>query len=219
MKLCNCLKENRKYAIGLLAWIYGIGLVGLSLEYTRELFEITVPFAILAGVAFLAVYHEGYSPRFLVIMGIIYILGLLVEITGVATGLVFGEYSYGTTLGPKVWNTPLMIGVNWVLLIYCVWVMLNRFKWHLLVKSLVGSALMVFYDIFLEPVAIWLDMWKWELVKVPIQNYIAWFAISFVFFMLVGIFTPNIKNKIAPAVFIIQLSLFVLLNVVMILFV
>lgn len=216
---CDCIRKHPKYTIALLTWFYGIGLIGLSLNFTRELFEFTVPFAILLGVFAVALFHEGSTYRFALTMILIFILGLSVEIVGVATGMVFGSYAYGPTLGPKILDTPIMIGVNWVLLTYCVWAMMTRFRWHLIFKGLAGSAVMVFYDLFLEPVAIWLDMWQWEMVEIPLQNYVAWFIISFVFFMLIGIITPNFKNKIAPAVFIIQLSLFILLNLVMWIFI
>src|SRR6478609_3641217 len=34
-------------------------------------------------------------------------------------GLLFGEYAYGAGLGLKLWNVPLLIGLNWVMLVYC----------------------------------------------------------------------------------------------------
>ena len=40
-------------------------------------------------------------------------LGFAVEVIGVATGLLFGDYSYGTGLGPKVLDVPLLMGVLW----------------------------------------------------------------------------------------------------------
>jgi putative membrane protein len=39
------------------------------------------------------------------------------EVVGVKTGLIFGEYKYGSTLGIKLFEVPLIIGFNWVFVI------------------------------------------------------------------------------------------------------
>ena len=43
-------------------------------------------------------------------------IGFLVEVIGVNYGIIFGNYTYGSVLGFKVLNVPLMIGVNWFFL-------------------------------------------------------------------------------------------------------
>lgn len=212
--ICDCLKKNPGAVIGLLAWIYTVGIAGLSLNFTRELFQFSTPITLLLSLFLLIAFHEPYSLKFVLVAVAIYIAGVAVEIAGVATGLVFGAYSYGPTLGVKIWGTPLMIGVNWLYLVYSVWIILQRLRWPKVFKYLLGAAMLVVYDIFMEPVAIWTDMWHWDDIQVPLQNYIAWFVISFVFLGFLGSFTENLKNKIAPALFIIQLLFFVILNAI-----
>jgi putative membrane protein len=75
-----------------------------------------------------------------------------------------------------------------------------------------GALLMVIYDILLEPVAIRLDMWSWETVTPPLQNYIAWFIISFPLVMLLGRYTKNSSNPLNTIVLVCQLLFFALLN-------
>ena len=212
---CDCLKRHPGVVIVFLSLIYFIGVLGLSFGFSRDIFKVTVPYTLLLSLVLLGLFHRKYTARFIILAVVIYLGGFAVEVAGVATGVIFGGYSYGPTLGPRVWHTPLMIGVNWLLLIYCIWVLISRLKWPLIVLALLGSALMVTYDLFLEPVAIWLDMWSWENASVPVQNYIAWFVISFIFFILTGLLSPRIENKIAPALFIIQLVFFILLNAVL----
>jgi bisanhydrobacterioruberin hydratase len=196
-----------------LALFYLIGVIGLSLDLTRELFKSAVPVTLLLSLLLLAVFHERYSPRFLILAAFIYLAGLTIEIAGVATGKIFGYYDYGHTLGLKVLDTPMLIGVNWLTLVYMVWVLLSDFKIPRILIMILGPVIMVIYDLVLEPVAIWTDMWTWG-GEVPLKNYIAWFVISFVFFLLIGYITPGIRNKIAPVLFIIQLAFFILLNII-----
>ena len=47
---------------------------------------------------------------------LIFWTGILVEFLGVNYGLLFGEYSYGKNLGPKLFGVPFLIGMNWVIL-------------------------------------------------------------------------------------------------------
>lgn len=47
---------------------------------------------------------------------LIFWTGIFVEFLGVNYGLLFGEYSYGSNLGPKVFGVPFLIGMNWVIL-------------------------------------------------------------------------------------------------------
>ena len=73
--------------------------------------------------------------------------------------------------------------------------------------------MMVVYDIVLEPAAIALDMWSWG-GPVPMQNYIAWFFISF-FLILFAERTGMVQkeNKVAGPLFFIQMSFFIGLNI------
>jgi putative membrane protein len=211
----NLLKHPRNIII-LIAWIYFIGVLGLALEFSRSLFQQAVPYTLLLSLIVLAVFHKSYSTRIIILSIGIFLAGFFIEVLGVATGLIFGGYAYGHTLGVKIWGTPLMIGVNWLFLSYCIWVMVSKLKWNKFLLALLGAIILVIYDVFMEPVAIWLDMWSWELVNVPIQNYLAWFVISFVFLLTISMVNPKIENKFAPALFIIQLIFFMLLNLVMI---
>ena len=212
------IRKRPKSAILILCLLYIIGVVGLSLELTRELFKAAVPYTLLLSLALLAIFHEKYTLRFIILALFFFIAGIAIEILGVTTGKVFGHYTYGNTLGMKVFDTPIMIGVNWLTLVYMVWIMLSGLKFHTIIISLLGAALMVFYDLFMEPVAIWTDMWTWRDVEVPLQNYIAWFVVSFIFILLLGWLSPGIRNKIAPPLFIIQLVFFIALNIVIKLF-
>ena len=48
-------------------------------------------------------------------------------------------------------------------------------------KAALGAGLMTALDLLIEPVAVHFDFWHWANVQVPIQNFIAWWALSFFF--------------------------------------
>jgi putative membrane protein len=211
------IERVRKYPVAtvlVICFYYMVGIVGLSFEKTQLLFQALVPFTLLFSLYFLWLFHEGADRRIYITGFVIFLLGYLVEVAGVNTGVIFGDYVYGKTLGIKLWNTPLIIGVNWLLLIYSCWALTGIFTANRWVRYLAGSVLMVLYDIVLEPVAIRLDMWNWNGQVVPLMNYTGWFLTSLILFIILDLYTKSIKNKIAPALFIIQFMFFVILNII-----
>jgi putative membrane protein len=211
------IENIRKYPSGLIAFLsffYLVGVAGISWERTRPLFEALVPFTLLFSLYFLWLFHEQHNLRFYLTALGIFLAGFLVEVAGVNTGLIFGHYTYGDTLGVKLWNTPLMIGVNWLLLIYTSWVLTGFITDSRWIRYALGGTAMVLYDVFLEPVAIKLDMWSWTYGEIPLQNYAAWFIVSVILLVLLDFNTKQLKNKIAASLFIIQVVFFLLLNII-----
>ena len=211
------IERVRKYPVAtvlVIAFYYLVGLFGLSIPALQPYFKTLVPFTLLFSLYFLWLFHENADRTIYMTGLVIFILGYLVEALGVNTGLVFGDYIYGKTLGIKLWNTPLMIGVNWLLLIYTCWALTGIFSSNRWLRYLSGAVLMVLYDIALEPVAIRLDMWNWPGDAVPYQNYAGWFLVSMILFVIFDMGTRSIKNKIAPALFCIQFAFFIALNLI-----
>ena len=192
---------------------YSVGVAGMIIPQTRELFKALVPLNLLLNVMLLLIYHGRLDVRFAWKALVIYSAGFIVEIAGVNTGLIFGSYEYGPTLGPQLFHTPLIIGVNWLMLVYASLVITSRFFEQRYFRVLVAAVLMVVYDFALEPAAIDLNMWDWG-GPVPLQNYIAWLVISLVltwFADRTGF--VNRENKIAAPLFFVQLGFFILLDI------
>jgi len=200
--------------VPILILYFTVGVAGMIIPQTRGLFQSLTPFSLLACLTLLFLFHRHHTVRFWLLALVILVAGIAVEIAGVSTGLLFGAYTYGDTLGPKVFHTPLMIGVNWLLLVYCSHVIAERFVDDPLFKAITGAALMVVYDFALEPSAIALNMWHWEGGAVPLQNYLAWFVIAFLFHLLAGRYRlVDRENKLALPLFFIQMGFFIALDI------
>ncbi len=208
----------------LLIIYYTVGLVGLSMPASRPLFIRLMPFTLLMSMALLLLYHRRWRLREVLVMVGIAVAGFLIEVFGVATGLVFGSYSYGTPLGKALAGTPLLIGLNWIMLVYCVYALLEKRPWPVWTKILAGSGLMVAYDVALEPAAIRLGMWSWAGtegplwgwagVQVPLQNYAAWFVISAIFLLLMYQQRFSAGNPLAAWLFFVQAGFFACLGLI-----
>ena len=71
---------------------------------------------------------------------------------------------------------------------------------------------MVMLDVLIEPVAGRFGMWYFKYNYVSLQNYLAWFVISYVLIIITLNLKAKLRNDIAPYVFCVQLAFFILLN-------
>lgn len=133
-------------------------------------------------------------------------IGFFVEVLGVKTEFIFGSYFYGNSLGYKLFSVPLLIGINWSILLYCT-AQLSKFK-NSFVNALFGSFLMVILDFFIEQNAAKFDFWYWKNSIIPFQNYVAWFLISFLLNLLVQKYLAQKPNFTAKAFYFVQLIFF-----------
>lgn len=188
------------------------GVVGLQLPVSQSLFKTLVPFHLLSCVGLLFLFQEEWNTSTIILWLTSYLVGFFIEALGVHTGLIFGAYHYGETLGWKIIDIPVLIGANWLILVFCTGVVIQHLHPNKWLKAAVGAALIVFIDVLIEPVAIKLDFWVWEGPTVPLQNYIAWYIISFGLLCLFYSLSFPKKNRIAGLLLICQALFFAVHN-------
>jgi len=197
-------------------WIfYGVGLIGLAVPFTRPVFQFLIPVYFIVALAVLFYVDKTGWGKLLPISLFIFVAGWALEVAGVNTGLIFGDYAYGKYMGPKVMHTPLAIGLSWLMMIYLTVALAQKITMHPLYRTVLAAVFMVVYDFILEPVAMALGMWDWAGDKVPMQNYLTWFGASLFLAALFPIFKIRIRSRLAGAVFAAQVLMFLLLNLVL----
>lgn len=195
--------------------LYGVGIAGTAMPLTREVFIFLTPFVLLISLFVLWVFHDPHpGMKIPAVLLSIFAVSFLVEMAGVNTGKIFGDYSYGRGLGIKIFETPLLIGLNWVLLVYCTAAIFEKSPVSGVLKVTAASLLMVAYDIVMEQVAPAMDMWSFKGDMVPFRNYLVWFILALVFHSLVKITGIKVANRFAPLIFWCQAAFFVLLLII-----
>ncbi len=216
-------------ATGIAVLFHSIGLIGL-LFFDRSFFLAATPFNLLLSFALLIWTQTEKNIYFFLFLATCLIVGIVVEVIGVNTGFLFGDYAYGNVLGPEIKNVPVLIGVNWFLIVYCCGISIhtllmkaiNRIaadsgKSPMALKALSviidGATLAVFFDWLMEPVAVKLGYWVWQGDgAIPMFNYICWFVISLLLLMVFHFAKFNKQNKFAVNLLLIQLMFFLLLR-------
>jgi bisanhydrobacterioruberin hydratase len=221
---------RRRIATALALLFHICGAAGILLDIYKDFFIGATPFNLLLMFALLLWTQRSPGIHFWLFTGIAVLTGIGVEIAGVNTGLLFGQYSYGTVLGYKWMGVPLLIGINWFIAMYCCGITIHTFLQRVIraaavdtavpaktIKALSvmvdGATLAVFFDWVMEPVAVKLGFWQWGgNGSIPAFNYVCWFGISLLLLGCFHFLRFNKSNKFAVHLLLIQLMFFLILR-------
>lgn len=160
--------------LGVLAQI----AVPLIHGYGRTVVTIASVIALFAS----AVLHSFSESATAMIMslGVLCLGGLLVEAVGVRTGLPFGSYQYTKGLGLQVLGVPVVVPLAWMMLGWPAFVAGRKVG----NTPLVGTALLVSWDLLLDPQMVKAGYWSWDATKwpklngIPLSNMLGWIIVS-----------------------------------------
>jgi len=210
---------------GLIILIYVVMILG-GIWHLAGLFHKTsqilyVPLLVLLFsinlIYFISLYRETPLLNiFFFWTGLIFLTAMTLEIVGEKTGVLFGHYAYTDVLSPQIFGVPLVIGFSWLNLVFgavqIANLYLSRYPW--VFRALFASLLMTGFDGVMEPAARALGFWYWQNYTVPWQNYVAWFALGFIFCFPFLRYFPHAKDRqlIPMHIFLAQFLYFVLVN-------
>ncbi len=105
-----------------------------------------------------------------------------IEYVGVQTGMPYGDFSYGVTLGPLIGGIPLVLPILFIPLAlnaYLLWILvLQRIYANRAIRIGLAIATLVLMDIVLDPAAVALGFWSFAdgggFYAVPLSNYFGW---------------------------------------------
>ena len=216
MKVTNRLFPNSEVLfLAILGIFFFVGFIGHLLPLTRPLMLFLTPYLLLlCGLIVLGVSLKEQGWTLLLWAIPTFLITFALEAVGVATGLIFGAYQYGPVLGSHLWGVPPIIGFNWVLVVLGIarFVRKQLQVRHPALGALLVSLLCVLFDVILEPLAIRLNYWTWEMVQVPLQNYVAWFLISYIFALPTWLFKREEKSILLQGYIAIQGLFFILVR-------
>jgi bisanhydrobacterioruberin hydratase len=206
-----------------------VGFIGIVV-FNSGLIVSATPLNLLLSFALLVWTQTEKNLSFWIFFGVTFFLGFTVEVVGVNTGWLFGNYQYGNILGPKQFQVPLLIGINWFISIFCCGISM-----HTLLQKIIqpadaagtptpgptlkaisivtdGATLAVFFDWLMEPAAVKLGYWRWEGNTIPLFNYACWFVISCLLLLVFYKCKFPKQNKFAVNLLLIQIMFFLLLR-------
>lgn len=169
-------KYPQQILLGVTIFLFLAGVIqyGLGLSYIMRLMPI-----FLAAIAAVVILVWDAPRRTKAVLGAVTILfGYLIEVFGVHTGLLFGNYSYGSGMGFRLFGVPVTIGITWLLVTLSAWQIVQYSRFSVPQKFVLAGLLAVVFDLLLEQFAVAYGLWAWKGGEVPLYNYICWFVVS-----------------------------------------
>lgn len=207
-------KPERIYA-GVMVFLFASGLVAHAVHSLRPLTTSTTDlFLLLINGSLLWLLIRSNGDRRLWLWSLaVYVFTFSVEAIGVATGAIFGEYAYGAGMKVQWLGVPLVIALNWTLLILGVNDLTSRLPASPWLRAAAAALLIAAYDWFIEPVAIRLDYWQWATgSNIPLQNYIAWAVVAFMASLPLHLLRIRFRHWLLPLYLGVQWLYFVLMG-------
>lgn len=191
--------------------LYAGGVVGLSIPEYQDLFLDLTPVQLLISLFLILSFHKGWSDAFPIFAAATFWIGFGSELIGIHTGYLYGDYVYGQALGPKLWDVPIIIGVNWFILAYLTGTVFHKIP-NDYYAAFLGALAMTSLDYIIEPVAVELDFWAWKFDTIPPGNYAGWFGVSFLIHLIYRKANFEKSNPIAAFLLMALILFFTALN-------
>ena len=186
---------TRRVLIGLLV-LYVLNTAYVSISVATNNMPSVIFFALSTFLPFLfAILHASKRlgwKQMLLMLGLTFVVSLLLESVGVATGLVYGPYHYTDQLGPKFLGlVPLYVPLGWFLMSYPSFVIADWIvpvNWSRVKRGIVvaafGALIMTAWDLVMDPARVFVGQWVWDVdgayFGVPLQNYWGWWLTTFI---------------------------------------
>ena len=214
------------WSLFILVLVHTAGAIGMAF-YDTALFSGMTPYNLILMFILLIWNEEEKNKRFLNAFLVAFYVGLIVELIGVNTHQLFGYYTYGNVLGLKFFGVPVLIGVNWFIIVFSAYILADLLLGKLyfnkkhskniffarFLQPLVGASIAVLFDWLMEPVALRLGFWNWDDSKIPVFNYTCWFIFSFLISCAFQVLRIGLTNWFAPFLICIQTIFFIFLRI------
>jgi putative membrane protein len=197
--------------LALLLLIYISGVVGMCI--LPQLFIPYTPAVIWIFAVYFIYVHRHVAHGFFYACVGIGVLSFAVEALGVNTGLVFGQYHYGTAFGAAIKGVPLGIGINWVLVLCASWGICSFWKMPPIRHCAISAACCTFIDMLMEPLAPHFNWWFFSEGYAGFYNYLCWYVWSFTLGLIFKSPLLHIKRSFAIQWMLLNGMYFLILNV------
>ncbi len=195
-----------KNALIIFLWVVHISaLIGIALGY-EDFFLPKSPWTMLLLWISLMVYYPVNNFKYVLLFFVCMTVGISAEWVGVHTGLLFGDYSYGSNFGPKLDGIPYLIGVNWAILTFCSHAIARQYFQNKWVIAAIGAGLMVFLDLFLEQICDFANYWTFNGGTAGWFNYVCWYLIAYGLHLAAHFTKLTGDVKISSHLYIVQLA-------------
>ena len=138
-------------------------------------------------------------------LGIALSFGFLIELIGLKTGWPFGTYEYDPSLGPQLFDVPLVVPFAWAMIAHPILCAARRVAGNWV--FLYGGFGLMAYDLFLDPQMVTAGRWTWEVTgshvpftpEVPLSNAFGWLLSGMALIAILHLALPRDRRKVSAS--------------------
>jgi putative membrane protein len=121
------------------------------------------------------------------------------------TGWPFGTYEYDPTLGPQLFDVPLVVPFAWAMIAHPILCAARRLAGNWV--FLYGGFGLMAYDLFLDPQMVTAGRWTWEVTgshvpftpEVPLSNAFGWLLSGMALIAILHLALPRDRRKVSAS--------------------
>ena len=134
-------------------------------------------------------------------LGIALSFGFLIELMGLKTGWPFGTYKYDPSLGPQLFDVPLVVPFAWAMIAHPILCAARRVAGNWV--FLYGGYAMAAWDLFLDPQMVAANRWRWTFdgahvpyqPEIPLSNTFGWLLAGMALIAILHQILPRDRRK------------------------
>jgi putative membrane protein len=138
-------------------------------------------------------------------LGIALSFGFFIELIGLKTGWPFGTYEYDPSLGPQLFDVPLVVPFAWAMIAHPIICAARRVAGNWV--FLYGGFGLMAYDLFLDPQMVTAGRWTWEVTgshvpftpEVPLSNAFGWLLSGMALIAILHLALPRDRRKVSAS--------------------
>ncbi len=167
-------------AFFLASWLVANVSIGESVTWVSALFIF-----ILALPSYYFLVKWLPTSKALMVLLLFSVFPIVIEAIGISTGLPYGGFHYSDEMGFKILGiVPWSVSLAFAPLILGSATVTNRQIEDSRLALPVSALLLVMFDLILDPAAVSLNIWVWDVpgpyYGIPISNYAGWFLTGLV---------------------------------------
>ena len=136
-------------------------------------------------------------------LGVALSFGFFIELLGLKTGWPFGTYQYDDSLGPQLFDVPLVVPFAWAMIAHPILCAARRVAGNWV--FLYGGFGLMAYDLFLDPQMVTAGRWTWEVTgshvpftpEVPLSNAFGWLLSGMALIAILHLVLPRDRRKVS----------------------
>jgi len=202
-------------AAAALPWLLTLATIGAQIAYPLvdgvSLRRVTIASVVLFFLASVTHAWAHRGPRWALTFVIVSAgISFAAEAVGVRTGVLFGDYSYSSSLGSQVLDVPVVVPLAWSMMAYPMFLAARRLTRRF--TAVIGAIGLAGWDVFLDPQMVADGRWHWSdpspslpgIDTVPLTNLAGWLGVAFVMMLVLCATLPRDRGSEAvPAVLLI----------------